>query len=161
MPQNHLISESPNFQDFIVNFKYSRDKSHQNCVKATWWCAQSDHTIYCYVNEKLRKITMISSIKFCSPGSKNGLYSRANKICSPKPPPIRFREIKNWKQIANGSHICLHLRLRARSGVWKKLFATILNSFCSHNNRSLVSAPVKWRSPLTVNLLIEIIDLIF
>ena len=29
--------------------------------------------------------SLISSNKFCSPGSRNGFYSRANKICSLKP----------------------------------------------------------------------------
>ena len=73
--------------------------------------------------------SLISSNKFCSPGSRNGFYSRANKICSLKPPPIRFREIKNCKQIANGSHICLHLSSRARSGDWKNCSLRYLTPF--------------------------------
>ena len=92
--------------------------------------------------------SLISSNKFCSPGRRKGFYSRANKICSLKPPPIRFREIKNCKQIAKSCHICLHFE----STQWsmKIIFATILNSFCSHNNGSLVhfERPIKLRSAL-------------
>ena len=73
--------------------------------------------------------SLISSNKFCSPGSRNGFYSQANKICSLKPPPIRFREIKNCKQIANGIHICLDLSSRARSGDWKNCSLRYLTSF--------------------------------
>ena len=73
--------------------------------------------------------SLISTNKFRSPGSRNGFYSRANKICSLKPPPIRFREIKNCKQIANGSHICLHLSWRARSGDWKNCSLRYLTPF--------------------------------
>ena len=66
-------------------------------------------------------------------------------------PPIRFREIKNCKQSANGSNTFTFESAQWRS---KKLFATILNSFCSHNNRSLVrfvsrsASAFKWRSAL-------------
>ena len=73
--------------------------------------------------------SLISSNKFCSSGSRNCFYSRANKICSLKPPPIRFREIKNCKQIANGIHICLDLSSRARSGDWKNCSLRYLTSF--------------------------------
>ena len=56
--------------------------------------------------------SLISSNKFYSSKSRNDFYFWANEICSFKPPPIRLQNIKNCKQIANGSHICLHLRSR-------------------------------------------------
>ena len=99
---------------------------------STWWGARSDHTIYCYVNEKLRKITdlveQILEVEMVS------TPKRTKSVCW----SLRqsdFGKSKIVNKLRNGSHICLHLRSRARCGVWKN--SSLRYFLFSHNNGSL------------------------